>query len=207
MHRYGFTTLISVVKDLHNATRCPEDTGPGEHRPERDQTMPAIRSPAYGLLVSSAPQQESDEDIGGFDSGYCWGRCRSAFAPSLEITMIKIQTCPEEDKSKDGTEYVLSTEQFATLNLVKPQTVRARLCMTGTYHGIAPQRLRSGRLAWPNEQVLCGWPARIGGRNLFSILSQLIIHVCNWVAVLETDPAKRGLSHRTNRLLILLPEK
>ncbi len=47
----------------------------------------------------------------------------------------------------------LGTDEFARLNLVREQTVRARVCRTGTYFGIAPQKLASGRLAWPNVQV------------------------------------------------------
>ncbi len=49
--------------------------------------------------------------------------------------------------------YPLGTDEFARLNLVREQTVRARVCRTGTYFGIAPQKLASGRLAWPNVQV------------------------------------------------------
>lgn len=49
--------------------------------------------------------------------------------------------------------YELSAEKFAALNQVKPQTVRARLCRTGSYFGIRPLKLANGRLAWPAVQV------------------------------------------------------
>ena len=49
--------------------------------------------------------------------------------------------------------YELSAEQFANLNQVKPQSVRARLCRTGSYFGIRPVKLANGRLAFPNVQV------------------------------------------------------
>jgi hypothetical protein len=49
--------------------------------------------------------------------------------------------------------YELSAEQFAALNQVKPQSVRARLCRTGSYFGIRPLKLANGRLAWPAVQV------------------------------------------------------
>lgn len=47
----------------------------------------------------------------------------------------------------------LSAEQFAALNQVKAQSVRARLCRTGSYFGVVPLKLASGRLAWPSVQV------------------------------------------------------
>lgn len=49
--------------------------------------------------------------------------------------------------------YELSTDQFAALNQVKAQSVRARLSETGAYFTIRPLKLASGRLAWPNVQV------------------------------------------------------
>ncbi|MCM8612461.1 hypothetical protein [Accumulibacter sp.] len=49
--------------------------------------------------------------------------------------------------------YELSTEQFASLNQVKAQSVRARLCRTGSYFGVVPLKLLSGRTAWPDLQV------------------------------------------------------
>lgn len=52
-----------------------------------------------------------------------------------------------------NTTYELSAEQFASLNQVKPQTVRARLCRTGSYFGIRPLKLANGRLAFPAVQV------------------------------------------------------
>lgn len=49
--------------------------------------------------------------------------------------------------------YDLSAEQFAALNQVKAQSVRARLCRTGSYFGVRPVKLANGRLAWPAVQV------------------------------------------------------
>ncbi len=54
------------------------------------------------------------------------------------------------------TKYDLSAEQFAALNQVKSQSVRARLCRTGSYFGIRPVKLANGRLAFPSIQVECG---------------------------------------------------
>ena len=52
--------------------------------------------------------------------------------------------------------FPLSCEQFAALNQVKPQSVRARLCRTGSYFGVTPRKLLNGRLAFPAVQVQCG---------------------------------------------------
>jgi len=49
--------------------------------------------------------------------------------------------------------YELNTQQFAALNQVLPQSVRARLCRTGSFYGVAPLKLASGRLAFPAVQV------------------------------------------------------
>jgi hypothetical protein len=47
-------------------------------------------------------------------------------------------------------DYPLNTEQFAARNLVDAKSVRARLCRTGSYHGIRPLKLASGRTLWPD---------------------------------------------------------
>jgi len=56
-------------------------------------------------------------------------------------------------ETNNTQKYELSAEQFASLNQVKPQSVRARLCRTGSYFGIRPLKLANGRLAWPDVQV------------------------------------------------------
>lgn len=47
----------------------------------------------------------------------------------------------------------LTTEQFALLAHNNPNTIRTRLCKTGSYYGVKPVKLPSGRLLWPAEQV------------------------------------------------------
>ena len=49
--------------------------------------------------------------------------------------------------------YELNTEQFAKLNLVKSQSVRARYCKTGSYFGVRPLKLSNGRQVWPAVRV------------------------------------------------------
>ncbi|WP_300336770.1 hypothetical protein [Accumulibacter sp.] len=56
------------------------------------------------------------------------------------------------DSSKTQ-EYDQSAEQFAALNQVKAQSVRARLCRTGSYFGVVPRKLANGRLVFPAVQV------------------------------------------------------
>lgn len=47
----------------------------------------------------------------------------------------------------------LSTEQLAELVHSKPNSIRTRLCKTGSYYGIKPTKLPSGRLLWPNDTI------------------------------------------------------
>lgn len=56
-------------------------------------------------------------------------------------------------ETKTSQKYGLSAEQFAAINQVKAQSVRARLCRTGSYFGIVPLKLANGRLVWPAVQV------------------------------------------------------
>lgn len=51
-------------------------------------------------------------------------------------------------------DFKLDTEQFAGRQNVKPNTVRSRVCRFGSYFGITPLRLKNGRLAWPDVQVV-----------------------------------------------------
>ena len=51
------------------------------------------------------------------------------------------------------TQYPLSTAQFAALHHVKPESVRSRICLTGSYFGIRPKTLANGRKAFPDTQV------------------------------------------------------
>lgn len=45
----------------------------------------------------------------------------------------------------------ISTEVFAARRLVKPESVISRLCRTGSYFGIRPDKLDNGRLLWPDD--------------------------------------------------------
>lgn len=53
----------------------------------------------------------------------------------------------------EATKYELSADRFALLNQVKSQSVRARLCRTGSYFRVKPMKLANGRLEWPAVQV------------------------------------------------------
>lgn len=45
----------------------------------------------------------------------------------------------------------LTTNQFATALALEPQSIRKRLSQTGSYFGIRPFKLPSGRLRWPAD--------------------------------------------------------
>lgn len=64
--------------------------------------------------------------------------------------MSNISPPPSDDHQQDDQ---LDTPSFAAKNLVKPQSVRARLCRFGSYFGIRPSKLANGRLVWPNLRV------------------------------------------------------
>ncbi len=60
----------------------------------------------------------------------------------------------ESTKQPKQVEFTLSTEDFATRNGVKAQSVRARICRFSDYFGIRPRRLANGRLMFPDVQVV-----------------------------------------------------
>lgn len=45
--------------------------------------------------------------------------------------------------------YDLTTAQFAALQRLKTQSVQARLSKTGSFYGLRPLKLASGRVFWP----------------------------------------------------------
>lgn len=50
-------------------------------------------------------------------------------------------------------QFRLTTEEFASQNLVKAQTVRKQYAATGSYHGVRPVRLPNRRLLWPSDSI------------------------------------------------------
>ena len=49
-----------------------------------------------------------------------------------------------------------STEAFAAMHLVRPQSVRSRYCRKGSYFGVRPRKLPNGRLLWPVGAKITG---------------------------------------------------
>jgi len=47
-----------------------------------------------------------------------------------------------------------STKTFAEHAGVEQQTVRGRVCQTGSYFGIVPSKLINGRLLWPDDALV-----------------------------------------------------
>lgn len=45
----------------------------------------------------------------------------------------------------------ISTEELAAGCMVKPASIRVRLCRTGSYFGLMPDKLPNGRLTWPAD--------------------------------------------------------
>ena len=46
-----------------------------------------------------------------------------------------------------------TTEALADRLGIKPQSLRARVCRTGSYFGLRPLKLPNGRLLWPADSV------------------------------------------------------
>jgi hypothetical protein len=46
-----------------------------------------------------------------------------------------------------------NTDEFAAAMQVKATSVRVRLCQTGSYFGIKPEKLPNGRLLWPVDAL------------------------------------------------------
>lgn len=51
------------------------------------------------------------------------------------------------------SQYPLTTEQFAAKNKVKRLSVSQRYSKTGSYHGVRPLKLASGRTFWPDVVI------------------------------------------------------
>ena len=45
----------------------------------------------------------------------------------------------------------ITTEKLAIQCGVRPQSIRVRLCRSGSYFGIKPRKLANGRLMWPDD--------------------------------------------------------
>ena len=46
---------------------------------------------------------------------------------------------------------MLNTHELAILLGIKPESIRHRVCVTGSYYGLRPEKLPNGRLRWPAE--------------------------------------------------------
>lgn len=53
----------------------------------------------------------------------------------------------------DSADFNLRTAEFAALNSAKTQTIHKHYCQKGSYYGVRPQKLPSGRLLWPAIRV------------------------------------------------------
>lgn len=48
----------------------------------------------------------------------------------------------------------ITTNEMAEALKIKPQTIRKRYCLTGSYYGCRPHKLSNGMLRWPIDSVL-----------------------------------------------------
>lgn len=56
-------------------------------------------------------------------------------------------------QSIDEYENGLGTSQLARQALTTPGNIRVRLCQTGSFFGLKPLKLPSGRLLWPADSL------------------------------------------------------
>ena len=50
-------------------------------------------------------------------------------------------------------ELFMSTEELAAWLKILPQSIRKRLCETGSYYGLRPVKLPNRRLMWPANSL------------------------------------------------------
>ncbi|MCG5509618.1 monooxygenase [Ectothiorhodospira lacustris] len=48
----------------------------------------------------------------------------------------------------------LTTPELARAIGMKPDSIRVRLCRTGSFYGLRPGKLPNGRLIWPADSVV-----------------------------------------------------
>lgn len=48
---------------------------------------------------------------------------------------------------------LLTTEELAERLSLRPQSIRKRLCVTGSYFSVRPVKLPNGRLLWPADSL------------------------------------------------------
>jgi len=47
----------------------------------------------------------------------------------------------------------ITTERLADFLGIRPNSIRIRLCRTGSYFGLLPAKLPNGRLLWPADSI------------------------------------------------------
>lgn len=63
------------------------------------------------------------------------------------------RSIPKAGIIRRGTRSRLTTEEFATSLGLEAQSIRKRLCQTGSYYDIVPVKLPNGRLMWPINAI------------------------------------------------------
>lgn len=73
--------------------------------------------------------------------------------PSAPVIARDEKSSPRSPMPLPENREHLSTEEFAAVLAVEPQSVRKRYSETGSYHGVRPTKLPNRRLLWPVEAV------------------------------------------------------
>ncbi|WP_447639564.1 hypothetical protein [Pandoraea norimbergensis] len=82
-------------------------------------------------------------------------RIRSKLA---EIGMLQAELADSRSGGKQSGAVItdrtfLTTEQLASVLHLRPQSIRKRYMVTGSYHGVRPVKLPNRFLAWPSDAV------------------------------------------------------
>ena len=56
-------------------------------------------------------------------------------------------------KPAGADSHPLTTPELARAIGMKPDSIRVRLCRTGSFYGLRPGKLPNGRLVWPADSV------------------------------------------------------
>lgn len=71
----------------------------------------------------------------------------------LEIELQKALDVKTSEKQIDTNGELLTTEEFADIERVAPQTIRKNFCLKGHHHGLKPIKLPNGGLRWRTSDV------------------------------------------------------
>lgn len=132
LHEFGDSVFFEMVASV-KAIQTPSEPRPQEWRNDTaEQTTRLCRQ--NSTLIEALEARIAALEATANASG-------PAGAAGVKITQV-------QPISFSGATQV-TTEDFARLNNVTPQSLRAALCRKGSYFGVIPTKLANGRLVWP----------------------------------------------------------